>query len=87
MAAAWLAVEPALIQDDFASVDCSTSYRGKSAVIQRPFHSLVASSNPNSNVAASLQAVGWPFLSQTRTCQKTCDREPSGLPAHGTKTD
>jgi len=41
----------------------------------------------NSNEAVSLQAVGRPSLSQTRTCQKTCDRELSGLPAHGTKTD
>jgi hypothetical protein len=87
MAAAWLAVEPALIQDDFANADRSMSYRGKSAVIQRPFHSLGASINPNSNEAALLQRVGWPSLSQMRTCQKTCDRDPMGLPAHGTRTD
>src|SRR5579859_3662104 len=86
-AAAWLAVEPALIQDALASVACSMSYRGKSAVIHLPFHSVAGSSNPNSTDATLLHAVGRPSLSQTRTCQKTCERESNGLPAHGTRTD
>src|SRR5690348_280412 len=86
-AAAWLAMEPALIQDALANADCSMSYRGKSAVIHFPFHSAAGSSNPNSNDAALLHAVGRPSLSQTRTCQNTCDREFSGLPAQGTRTD
>src|SRR5208282_2473514 len=63
------------------------SYRGWSAVIHWPFHSVAGASSPNSNEATSLQGEGRPPLSQMRTCQKTREREASGLPAHGTRTD
>src|SRR5208283_2675186 len=87
MAAAWLAAEPALIQDAFASEDCLMSYRGKSTEIHWPFHSVASASSPSSKEATSLHAEGKPSLSQMRTCQNTCEREVSGLPAHGTRMD
>src|SRR5688572_12568854 len=86
-AAAWLATEPALIQEAFASADCRMLWRGRSAVIQAAFHSSAVESRPSSNPAVRLHAESWPSLSQIRTCQKTCEREASGLPAQDTSTD